>query len=242
MPTPLPPILCLHGGGTSSAIFSVQTRQLRSVLQAHFTFVFVNAPIETGPGPGVLPYFEGSGPYFSWLSGSATSEAVRSVELEAINSSIGRALARRGMKSVDVVGVMGFSQGGDAASLLLWQAQGGEERWSGLRFGIVICGRGQEDVVGVIGERLEVPSLHLHGLRDPWLAGSRVLTKCFQPDNAVVMEFEGGHHIPTKRKDIERLAALAVEINKEQVMGLQRTQSVRISTAKVRDDLVSIGV
>jgi len=34
-------------------------------------------------------------------------------------------------------------------------------------------------------------------------------------DAMVIMEFGGGHHVPTKTEDIERLAALVVRISKE---------------------------
>ncbi|OJD15723.1 hypothetical protein AJ78_04058 [Emergomyces pasteurianus Ep9510] len=64
---PLPSILCLHGSGTSAAIFKIQTIRLRRELQHRFSFVFIDAPFETDPGPGVLPVFADAGPYFTWV-------------------------------------------------------------------------------------------------------------------------------------------------------------------------------
>ena len=48
-------------------------------------------------------------------------------------------------------------------------------------------------------------------VKDPWVAKSKTLTDYFHPDVAAVIEFDGGHCIPTKAKDIERIAALAIE-------------------------------
>lgn len=215
MPTSRARILCLHGGGTSAAIFFAQTRRIRSALQSHFTFLFVDGPIEAGPGPGVLPYFEDSGPFYYWFSGAVVaSDAARNAEVDAASRSIEVALAARGEATRDIVGVMGFSQGTITASLLLQRAQSGDASWAGLRFGILLCGGGQEELLGVNGE-LEVPSVHLHGLNDPWLANSRSLAKCYHPDAAVVMEFDGGHHIPTEAREIEQLAALVIEVSQD---------------------------
>lgn len=110
-----------------------------------------------------------------------------------------------------MVGVLGFSQGTIAASLLLWQARNGDNRWTELRFGVMLCGGCRADVVGMIGEKLDVPSVHLHGLDDPCLQSSRLLTECFRKDKATVMEFEGGHHCPTGERDVQRLAGLVLK-------------------------------
>lgn len=110
-----------------------------------------------------------------------------------------------------MVGVLGFSQGTMAASLLLWEARGGEARWQGLRFGVMLCGGCRADVVGMIGEeKVEVPTVHLHGLEDPYLPSSRLLTECFRTESVTVMEFDGGHHCPTSERDVDRLAGLVL--------------------------------
>lgn len=50
-----PAILCLHGGGTNVTIFKVQTIRIQRALSSHFEFVFLDAPFEAEPGPGVHP-------------------------------------------------------------------------------------------------------------------------------------------------------------------------------------------
>lgn len=215
MPTSLPHILCLHGGGTSAAIFTAQTRKVRSALGSHFCFHFADAPIEAGPGPGVLPCFRDSGPFFRWFSDGVATEVDWSTELNTVNKSSEIQLIGQGRRTADIAGLIGFSQGTITAALLLHQARHGDPKWKGLRFAILFCGGCREDLVGMIGEKFQVPTVHLHGLDDPWLANSRILAKCFHSNAAVVMEFDGGHHIPTKTIDIERIAVLAVKASQE---------------------------
>ncbi len=117
-----------------------------------------------------------------------------------------------------MVGVLGFSQGTVAAALLLWLGRGGDGRWAGLRFGVMICGGCRADVVDMVGEeKLGVPTVHLHGLEDPYLKGSRLLLECFREESLVVMEFEGGHHCPTGEKDVERFRGLVLGVSEERL-------------------------
>ena len=173
----------------------------------------MDAPIPCAPGPGVLPFFSDSGPYYKWFSGNPIGTGAQTAaETRAVTSAIERGLARHGRRAQDVDGVLGFSQGTMAASLLLWLARGGDARWAGLRFGVMLCGGCRADVVGMIGgQKLEVPTVHLHGLEDPYLRSSRLLVECFREDSVVVMEFAGGHHCPTGERDVEKLASLVLE-------------------------------
>ncbi|KAF6235125.1 hypothetical protein HO173_006752 [Letharia columbiana] len=221
MPPPRPSILCLHGSGTSAAIFSAQTRRLRSALRPYFDLIFVDAPIPSPPGPGVLPFFSDSGPYYKWFSPTTTTTTTTTTvearqrttsEIAAVTAAIERGLAKQGRRVAEMAGVLGFSQGTVAAALLLWLGRGGEGGWAGLRFGVMLCGGCRADVVGMIGDRLAVPTVHLHGLADPFLHASRLLTECFRPEFLTVMEFEGGHHCPSGEGDVDRLAGLVVEV------------------------------
>ncbi|KAL2170141.1 hypothetical protein VTG60DRAFT_5163 [Thermothelomyces hinnuleus] len=67
VPDPRPRILCLHGGGTTGAIFQAQCRALIGALP-DFRLAFANAPFPSEPGPDVLPVYEAWGPPFlRWL-------------------------------------------------------------------------------------------------------------------------------------------------------------------------------
>ncbi|KAK4696322.1 hypothetical protein P7C71_g1576, partial [Lecanoromycetidae sp. Uapishka_2] len=211
----LPRILCLHGGGTSAMIFKIQTRRLQSALRSHFRFVFVDAPFESGPGPGVLPVFEGCEPFYRWVVPDDQNQErgqmhVRQMLREAIKSDEGDG---------EFVGVLGFSQGGRMAAGLLADLQEGEA--TGLpywQFGVFICASypplsmsssrpatskptGEVDGHGPLrdpdeDEIIHVPSIHVRGTLDPHLEKGRRLQKYFNEKTRFILEFEMGHHLP----------------------------------------------
>ena len=118
----LPRVLCLHGGGTSAAIFKIQTRYLQWSLGKTFEFVFFDAPWPSPPGPGVVPVFEEMGPFFRW----AKPDDYEVEEIEPAPPKL-EDLLRRVLRSDggEWVGVMGFSQGGRLAAGLLRECQEG---------------------------------------------------------------------------------------------------------------------
>ncbi|KAI9054483.1 hypothetical protein LZ554_001641 [Drepanopeziza brunnea f. sp. 'monogermtubi'] len=210
-PSAKPTILCLHGGGTNSTIFKIQTIRLQRALEATFDFVFIDAPFESPAGPGVMPIFEDCGPYYRWLRPGAEE---LDVETRAL---ISATLAAEGRP---FVGIMGFSQGGQtAAATCLEQqqqvvaaAQAKAERGR-IGFGVflnstslpVTAGSG----VGGDGDRqlIGLPSLHVVGLQDPWKEdGERLWQGSFEKDKAKKVEFDIGHRLPTRQEDTEVIA------------------------------------
>ncbi|KAB8258821.1 serine hydrolase FSH [Aspergillus pseudonomiae] len=60
---------------------------------------------------------------------------------------------------------------------------------------------------------IAIPSVHVQGLRDPWLADSkRLLRTCYKAERAVVVEFAGAHQVPTALGDVKRVAAAVLEV------------------------------
>ncbi|KAI9746293.1 MAG: hypothetical protein M1818_000004 [Claussenomyces sp. TS43310] len=232
-----PTILCLHGGGTNSIIFSVQLARLLRILYPYYNFIYADGPVPALPGPDVLPVFEGCGPYLRWVTPASIEEGVRTsatraAEERAIDAVLAKAV--EGHQGA-IVGVMGFSAGAALATDLLLRKQaraeggvvvddadhdgngngngnGADRAWRDLEFGILLNGvpsswRGTGE-----GPRIRFPTVHVHGLEDPWLESSRVLLgDCFVQDVAKVMEFEGGHHLPNTGPDNERLKKLVLE-------------------------------
>ena len=210
----LPRILCLHGGGTSAMIFKIQTRRLQWSLRQHFRFVFVDAPFESAAGPGVLPIFEGCGPFYKWVIPESTTperdqQRVRQVLRKAIVDDSGDG---------EFVGVLGFSQGGRMVAGLLADQEEGEA--TGLpywQFAVLLCAsypplsmsnervrkepKGPVDVHGEDPEPEEreiisIPSVHVRGTLDPHCEKGRRLAKYFNRETSVSMEFVMGHHLP----------------------------------------------
>ena len=222
----LPRILCLHGGGTSGIIFSMQTRKLQHALRQHFRFVFVDGPFETIPGPGVMPFFEGCGPFWRWVKTVGRNDIeVRQVLRKILQEEGG-----------PFVGVLGFSQGARlAAGILLEQQEQGQVEGQKLRFAVCVNGTypalilAKESSLASQPTRdaeltewdesynlhIHLPSVHIHGDQDPYLYGSRLLARCFDPQTAKVFEFDNGHHLPTSASDTERVAEEILRIHRD---------------------------
>lgn len=217
----LPRILCLHGGGTSSLIFTFQTRRLVKFLRPHFRLTFIDAPNECAPGPGVLPFFEGAGPYYQWISRNEKEE-------EQVRKRIEEALGKDDGGAGPFVGVIGFSQGARVAAGLLHQAQDrkGDGLITGLRFVVLMNGsypplrqssspsttfpRLSEHIQREWNDQHEgvihTPSIHVHGSRDSALPLSKLLAKCFDPSSTTVLEYDNGHHLPVSDDDTKVIA------------------------------------
>ncbi len=213
----LPRILCLHGGGTSGMIFSIQTRKLQHSLRQYFRFVFVDGPFESIPGPGVMPYFEGCEPFWRWVKTAGRKDI-------EVRRNLRKTLQDEGGP---FVGVLGFSQGARlAAGILLEQQEKGQVEGQKLRFAVCVNGTypalilaedssptSHPTVDAELSEwdetynlHIRLPSVHIHGDQDPYVHGSRLLARCFDPQTAKVFEFENGHHLPTSTFDTERVA------------------------------------
>jgi predicted esterase len=213
----MPAIICLHGAGSSSAIFKFQTAKLRAEMPRNIEFVFVEAPVTCGPGPGMLPLFASAGPFHCWFS---LSEAKRKQEIEAVQERVRLAIASvekgltRDIKSREVVGILAFSQGAVASTLLLLQQLSGEITWlSTIRFTILICSDFTSEVMDWVRsvrshqQRVTLKSLHLHGTRDTYAARSKMMLSLhFDRDACEVVEFDGGHHLIQGKDECRKVA------------------------------------
>jgi predicted esterase len=149
MPDRRPRLLCLHGGGTTGAIFRAQLRAFTTPLSA-FRLVFADAPFLCDAGPGVLPVFADAAPFRRWLRWipgahpALDDDAARDEIWWQLREAMDGDDAAGG--TGDWVGLVGFSQGAKMAASLLYEAQWRAE--SGLReprpdwkFAILMAGR-----------------------------------------------------------------------------------------------------
>ncbi|MCJ1376733.1 hypothetical protein MMC20_007978 [Loxospora ochrophaea] len=214
----LPRILCLHGGGTSAVIFSIQTIRLQRVLGRHFHFVFVDAPFPSGPGPDVLPVFEGCGPYYMWHQPPReTYEEVLAVIRKRMDEDGGH-----------FVGCLGFSQGAKMVAGLLQEQQDGRLPLGvEFQFGVVLNGAdgplplSSQTFDPTTGGNLQqpdgeyqisVPSIHVHGLEDAIYNRSKRLAIYFKPSTMTVFEFRIGHHLPASAPENNQLAEAILKL------------------------------
>ncbi|KAF4635602.1 hypothetical protein G7Y89_g2491 [Cudoniella acicularis] len=114
-------LLCFHGTGSSAAIFRIQLSKLRLALKNHFEFIFVDAPIECGPGPGVLPLFARAGPFYSWFGiDNPTIESALPGIYQRLSEAVQDWEASKTHPESRIVGLLSFSEGTLVSSLLLW--------------------------------------------------------------------------------------------------------------------------
>ncbi|KFH44390.1 hypothetical protein ACRE_048140 [Hapsidospora chrysogenum ATCC 11550] len=166
----LPRILCLHGGGTNSRIFSAQCRIVRRHLEGSFRLVFADGPYLCDPGPDVTSVYADWGPFRSWIKSQPEAVAegaspfatpprwinavVMPVHEEApvevirdIDSCLSAAMQSddRAGATGEWVGLLGFSQGARMAASLLLRAQSRMVRTRGraeFGFAVVLAGSG----------------------------------------------------------------------------------------------------
>lgn len=209
-----PTLLCLHGGGTNAQIFNIQTVRLQRALSDAFDFIFIDAPFPDRPGPGVVPVFEGCGPFYRWLTSG--TDAVPA-ETRTLVSSV---LAS---KERDYVGTVGFSQGGALAAALCQEQQfaaaaaqstadATNRRHGPVRFAVflnatsppLLSALGPEGKGGLI----RIPSLHVVGSQDPWKEdGEKLWATYFDEPTAKKVDFDIGHRLPTSEEDTAVIAA-----------------------------------
>lgn len=200
-----------HGGGTNSTIFNVQSIRIQRPLSKHFDFIFVDAPFPSKAGPGVLPVFDGCEPYLSWLGKDKAllpDESLLNIET-----------ALKG-READVVGVMGFSQGGKlgAGLLLMQQLRSSsfkdKEYPINFRFGVMcmsVCPPLLTEKYRALGrseEKITIPSVHVVGTEDEWYDdGIKLFDEHFDHKRSSIMEFDIGHRLPVEEDQTGRIVS-----------------------------------
>ena len=235
----LPVLLCFHGGGTSDAIFRAQLRNVSATIREDFEMIYVLAPHEGPAGPGVLPLFADSGPFYWWFGGINSANRQGLKNTTAVNANMANlakdldrtittALKAASRRKEDVAGVLGFSEGTLVSSLLLSQCSSSYERATGhrrvlpnLTFGVLICPGYRTDIAMTISQfPVRLPTIHLHGLSDPLLSSGRALLRAYKSsfDATSCLEFDGGHHIPTQKPVLKELGGM---VGENYVKGMQ---------------------
>ncbi|KAH8684756.1 serine hydrolase FSH [Tricladium varicosporioides] len=203
----LPIILCLHGGGTNSTIFNVQTVRLQRVLSTSFRFIFLDGPFITTAGPGVMPIFDGCDPFFRWMKTNDDKYRIAPETRRLIESAI------VGVEG-NVVGVLGFSQGSRLAAGLLWEQQFSDVKLAGgykFKFGALFNGIAPpmtENLSEDEKKMITIPTMHVVGIEDQWAEDTRELYESyFDKETAVKFEFDYGHHLPVAEDQTAKVAA-----------------------------------
>ncbi|KAF2875496.1 serine hydrolase FSH [Massariosphaeria phaeospora] len=150
-----PTILAFHGSGSNGLIHTVQLARLSRHLKDQFNIEQVEAPFPSAAGPGVLPMFEGCGPYKRWIppseavsiSGMKSGEGSSAMPLQ-VESLIRDTVTRVAASGGKVAGLIAFSQGTRVLAGLLKGAEirralgapHDELAWLDFAFAISVCG------------------------------------------------------------------------------------------------------
>jgi predicted esterase len=148
-----PTLIAFHGSGSNATIHTVQLARLNRILKDHFTVESLEAPFPSPAGPGILPFFDGCGPFARWLppsekvtveimkTGTSTSEMSKDVE-RLVRDTVQRIHTNGGR----VVGLIGFSQGTKVVAGLLRASQirkelgsKGEDWLASFQFALSVC-------------------------------------------------------------------------------------------------------
>ncbi|KAI9664196.1 MAG: hypothetical protein M1831_002375 [Alyxoria varia] len=117
----LPRLLCLHGGGVSASIFRLQMRAVYPQLRHKFRLVYADGPWLCEAGPGILPVFEGAGPFRRWLRylPNEHADVDDDTAMEEVEYSLRSAMEEDSANGADGewVGLVGFSQGATIVDL-----------------------------------------------------------------------------------------------------------------------------
>ncbi|KAI4859498.1 serine hydrolase FSH [Hypoxylon rubiginosum] len=224
----LPAILCLHGAGTNGTIFALQARSIVQALNKHFRFIFVNAPFESRPGPGVVPIYVKMEPYLWWHCDESAAEQfdIDTCEVQRRRKQV-RELLRSTLETENVVGLMAFSQGARVAVGLCLD----DELGSRIRFALLISATFpalpiQEQMISE--PVVSIPSVHVRGSSDPWAAeGEKLRTTYFDKDRATLVRFTGGHTVPVAQLEVRRVVA-----------AVKRAWDSTTSQKRITDELV----
>ena len=188
-------------------LFNVQSVRIQHQLSQYFEFIFPDGPFETAAGPGVLPFFEGCEPFYSWIR---QKDAPLLPESKAV---IEKTIKGR---EHEFVGIMGFSQGARfGAGLLLEQqlrskekrnGEGEEKESVGFKFGVFLMGTSPPLISGTFSkeegeEIVRIPSVHFVGTQDPYLPEGEKLFEHFDEERSSLVQLDVGHRLPNLAGD-----------------------------------------
>ncbi|KAF1832191.1 hypothetical protein BDW02DRAFT_503565 [Decorospora gaudefroyi] len=228
-----PTILAFHGSGSNATIHTVQLARLMRVLRPHFNVESLEAPFDSQAGPGILPFFDGCGPFKRWLPSTVTLEEMRSGTSTSDMAPEVEKLVRDAVYKIRgqggrVVGLIGFSQGTKIVAGLLAASQAlmgklaatgtatGSD-WCAFAFGISICGSYAPPLfppsilgsgTALSGEKIRIPCLHVQGLQDQWKwAGQGLIEGWYLvgEGGSVVKEWDMGHFYPVRGEENEEI-------------------------------------
>ncbi|KAL5116851.1 hypothetical protein ACEQ8H_005203 [Pleosporales sp. CAS-2024a] len=205
-----PTLLAFHGSGSNSMIHTVQLARLMRLLNPYFEVESIEAPFPSPAGPGILPFFDGCGPFKRWLPTAThvTPDSMRRGDSTSLLAPPVEALIKATIERVRaqpqgrVVGLIGFSQGTKIVAGLLRAAelrarfamQDQEDEWCDFRFALSVCGsyppglfpqsiarKLPRGTTWLDDGKIQTPTFHVQGKQDEWMwAGQALIDKHYE--------------------------------------------------------------
>ncbi|KAL9618084.1 MAG: hypothetical protein Q9160_007154 [Pyrenula sp. 1 TL-2023] len=194
--------LCLHGKGTNSKVFEIQTAALRYALGDHHTYDFAEGVISAPINPEARDYFPADDAYFQYFSEDDPAGCLKAVH------DLDNFIAAEGPFD----GVIAFSQGAAVASTLMLDRLRRDRARElvdpvfkcAIFIGAAIpCDPAELAEQGIIrplsseadGEVIEIPTTHIWGQQEWSPLPPRMAMLC-RGEQRNVYTHEGGHVIP----------------------------------------------
>ncbi|KAF5861956.1 hypothetical protein ETB97_012279 [Aspergillus alliaceus] len=240
--TKKPVMVMLHGSGSSGAIFSIQAHLLAKELSKTFDLVFLDAPIPSEPGPGVLPLFADMPDYYRWLAPAniQLSETQRLVELFDAARHIQSRLDAQNVSPDQITAMLGFSQGALIALAMLGFRLIGQSIWANLSFcvtiGVGTTGNtfqmeGVQHMVGMLSAILgqadgKFPgyTVNAMGLQDLWYKDGKRIAEMCVPERTMVIDYHDGHVVPRHPVEVKKLMKAIQQIDEASRSSLNTMQ------------------
>ena len=186
-------------------------------------FHYINGPIETGPATGIAEMYEG--PYYKFHDADVNVAAVLARDVESKSDSaedwcrawhsmgpvvMSAAEARKFLENElqkhppgFFDGVLGFSEGASLAAGFMMSESYKKDAAGALRFAIFICAlppcigeKGGLLLADEVDDRIDIPTAHIFGSKDPVYKGSLALYNLCNKAKASAFKHEAGHTIP----------------------------------------------
>ncbi|CAJ1945659.1 unnamed protein product [Cylindrotheca closterium] len=180
-------ILCLHGGRSNNDVTQFQTAGLK--LSTRADCHYLHAPHEANRCyPGLENFV--SPPFWTWSEASDSASEQWDKSLESI--------AEYCRKEGPFDAVFGFSQGAAMITQFsypsIWKERFGF-RSCPWKSAILACGGAASNVANDYQAKIDIPSLHIMGSADPYLAESKLLLERWTDGSARTYTHQKGHEI-----------------------------------------------
>jgi hypothetical protein len=216
-------VLCLHGQGSSATIFESQLSRLMAALPSHYTFDFVDAPVECGPGLDVGDVYPG--PYYCFFDAYTPErmddaiEHVREIVEEDGPYDAIIAFSQVSLLSTHHDARLMCPKGASVTAAFLSACCSMPHNEPPCAFAVFICTalippslaaatEKLEETVGslIANGPLPLPTVHVLGTKDLCFPQSvKLWEAAATPGLTQALQFSGGHEIPKEAAVIKRM-------------------------------------